>query len=125
MLQYPNKILGTSIGNIMKYHYQYSFSNNTCPVSVFYRNTSLFFSITISIPKKIEGPKFVHFIVLKKILYRKCIVINFCQVNCQISYQKCQIVYIIEQNFIYTLKNSLTLFWIAFQNKDLSHASFL
>ena len=55
----------------------------------------------------------------------KIIVINFFQVNCQISYQKCQIVYIIEQNVIYALKNSLTLFWIAFQNKDLTHASLL
>ena len=25
MLQYPNKILSTSIGNILKYHYQYGF----------------------------------------------------------------------------------------------------
>ena len=39
MLQYPNKILNTSIENILKYHYQYGFSNNTGPVSVFYRNT--------------------------------------------------------------------------------------
>ena len=39
ILQYKNKILNTSIRNILKYHYQYSFSNNTCPVSVFYRNT--------------------------------------------------------------------------------------
>ena len=34
LLEYPNKILNTSIGNILKYHYQYGFSNmlflNTC-----------------------------------------------------------------------------------------------
>ena len=39
MLQYPNKALNTSIVNILKYHYQYDLSNNTGPVSVFYRNT--------------------------------------------------------------------------------------
>ena len=39
MLQYPNKVLNTSIVNILKYYYQYSLSNNTGPVSVFYRNT--------------------------------------------------------------------------------------
>ena len=39
MLQYQNKVLNTSIGNILKYHYQYGFSKYTCPVSVFYRNT--------------------------------------------------------------------------------------
>ena len=85
----------------------------------------LFVSITISISKKIKGPKFEHFIVLKKFLFRKCIVIKSFQVNCQISYQKCQTVYIIEQNIIYALKNSITLFWIAFQTKDLTHASLL
>ena len=85
-----------------------------------------YFSVSLSVfQKKIKGPKFEHFIVLKRFLFRKCIVINFFQVNCQISYQKCQIVYIIEQNVIYALKNSLTLFWIAFQNKDLTHASLL
>jgi hypothetical protein len=52
MLEYPNKILNTSIGNILKYHYQYDFSNNTGSVSVFYKDTSLFSSITISISKK-------------------------------------------------------------------------
>ena len=35
MLKYPNKILNTSIENILKY----GFSNITGPVSVFYRNT--------------------------------------------------------------------------------------
>ena len=39
MLQCPNKILNTSIENILKYHYQYGFSKNTGPVSVFDRNT--------------------------------------------------------------------------------------
>ena len=39
MLQYPNRILNTSIGKILKYHYQYGFSNNTGPVSVFYKDT--------------------------------------------------------------------------------------
>jgi hypothetical protein len=39
MLEYPNKILNTSIGNILKYHYQYGFSNNTGPVSVFCKDT--------------------------------------------------------------------------------------
>ena len=39
MLQYPNKILNTSIENIPKYHYQYGFPKITGPVSVFYRNT--------------------------------------------------------------------------------------
>ena len=79
-----------------------------------------YFSVSLSVfQKKIKGPKFEHFIVLKKFLFRKCIV------NCQSSYQKCQIVYVIEQNVIYTLKNSLTLFWIAFQKKDLTYASLL
>ena len=63
-----------------------------------------YFSVSLSVfQKKIKGPKFEHFIVLKRFFFRKCIVINFFQVNCQISYQKCQIVYIIEQNVIYTL----------------------
>ena len=39
MLQYPNKVLNTSIVNILKYHYQYDSSNDTGPVSVFYKNT--------------------------------------------------------------------------------------
>ena len=38
ILQYPNKILNTSIGNILKYHYQYGFSKNTGPVSVFFKD---------------------------------------------------------------------------------------
>ena len=85
-----------------------------------------YFSVSLSVfQKKIKGPKFEHFIVLKRFLFRKCIVIKSFQVNCQISYQKCQTVYIIEQNIIYALKNSITLFWIAFQTKDLTHASLL
>ena len=82
-----------------------------------------YFSVSLSVfkkKKKIKGPEFEHFIVLKRFLFRKCIVINFFQVNCQISYQKCQIVYIIEKKNIYVLKISLTMFWIAFQNKDAS-----
>ena len=39
ILQYPNKVLNTSIVNTLKYHYQYGLSNNTGPVSVFYQNT--------------------------------------------------------------------------------------
>ena len=52
---------------------------------------------------KFKCPKFDYFIVLKRYHFRKCIVINFFHVNCQISHQKCQIVYIIEQNVIYAL----------------------
>ena len=83
-----------------------------------------YFSVSLSVfqKKKSKGPKFEHFIVLKRLLFSKCTVINFFQGNCQISYKKCLI---IEQNVIYALKSSLTLFWIAFQNKDLTHASFL
>ena len=39
ILEYPNKILNTSIGNILKYHYQYGYSNNTGLVSVFFKDT--------------------------------------------------------------------------------------
>ena len=82
-----------------------------------------YFSVSISVFKKKSKAKNLYTSLL--FLFRKCIVINFFQVNCQISYQKCQFVYIIEQYVIYALKNSLTLFWIAFQNKDLTHASLL
>ena len=85
-----------------------------------------YFSVSLSVfQKKIRGQKFEYFIVLKKFHFGKCIIINCCCVNCQTSYQKCQIVYIFEQSVICALKNRLTLYWIACQNKNLTHASLL
>ena len=60
-----------------------------------------YFSVSLSVFKnKLKCPKFDYFIVLKRYHFRKCIGINFFYVN---SHQKCQIVYIIEQNVIYAL----------------------
>lgn len=74
-----------------------------------------YFSVSLSVfQKKIKGPKFEYFVVLKRFHFRKYIVINCCHVNCQISCQKCRI----EQNVFYALKNRLTLFCIALQNRD-------
>ena len=81
MLQYQNKVLNTSIGNILKYHYQYGFSKYTCPVSVFSRN---YFSVSLSIlQKKISGQKFEYFIVLKKKSLLE--VHNYQLFSCQLS----------------------------------------
>ena len=63
-----------------------------------------YFPVSLSVfQKKIRGPKFENLICLKIYHFRKFIVINFFHVNNQISDQKCQIVYIIEQNVIHAL----------------------
>ena len=70
-----------------------------------------YFSVSLSVfQKKIKGPKFEYFIVLKRYHFRKCIVTNFFHVNCEISHQKCQIVSIIEQNVIQILNIVLEYF---------------
>ena len=103
MLQYPNKILNTSIGNILKYNYQYCFSQNTLQYQYSIEILN-YFPVSLSVfQKKFRGPKFENFIFLKIYHFRKFIVINFFHVNYQISDQKYQIVYIIEQNVIYAL----------------------
>ena len=62
-----------------------------------------YFPVSLSVFQKKSEAQYENFIFLKIYHFRKFIVINFFHVNYQISDQKCQIVYIIEQNVIYAL----------------------